>query len=123
MNKRNIHSILFALLLFLFSLSACVDGKGKSGGDMHGQIGKEITITGIGHNTKDGIYLNDYIIDDFELPAEAEGKTIKLNGILKDVAAVEESGVRDGEIVQGRDGTSIHLKITGIKWKLADELK
>lgn len=129
MNCKSVFLVLF-VVMFLFAImfivsSAVADapGKTKDGDGIRGRIGKEITLTGVGHNTKDGIYLNDYVIDDFQLPAGADGKMIKLQGLLKDVVAVEESGIRDGVIVQAREGTSIHLRIAGIKWTLIDKSK
>lgn len=123
MHCKSVFLVLFVVMFLFSSVAADAAGKAKGGNDMRGQIGKKITITGVGHNTKEGIYLNNYIIDDFELPSDADGKPIKLQGLLKDVVDVEESGIRDGVIVQGREGTSTHLRITGIKWTLIDKSK
>lgn len=115
-------TIMFAILFFIsFAASAGAGDKIKSDADIQGKTGKIVTITGVGHNTKDGIYLNSYVIDDFQLPDYAEGKAIKLQGLLKKVTVVKPATpTLNGEIVQTRDGSWTHLTIEDIKWWLID---
>lgn len=108
-------SLFLALVIFNFSAFSS---------DTKLKIGKIVTLIGIAHNTKDGVYLNDYVIDDFQLPDPANGKKIELKGVLQDMKDIDETpkAGKKGEISQGREGMTTHLKIKNIKWTILKAL-
>lgn len=109
---RNVPALMLAAMLVIGIAHAADDAHIRS------QVGKTITLTGVGHNTKDGIYLDSYVIDDVSLPAKVDGRRIEVRGVLKSVRVETPPAPEGGEIVQMREGSWIHLVIDKVTWRV-----
>lgn len=108
----NVAAVLLVMMLMCPGVAAAEDHP------LRAKIGKAVTLTGVGHNTKDGIYLDNYVIDDLSLPREADGRRIEVRGVLKSVTVETPPQPSGGEAVQMREGAWIHLVIDKVTWRV-----
>ena len=67
------------------------------------------TVLDIANATKDGIYLNGYVVNiSYAEAQKLHGKNIRVSGKVTVVKGLENEP--DGEIMQGRQGDSYHIK-------------
>lgn len=68
-----------------------------------------ITKVDIAHATKDGIYLNGYVVNiDYKQAEKLNGKKIRVTGKVTIVKGLEK--LPNGEEVQGREGDTKYIK-------------
>lgn len=68
----------------------------------------------IANATKDGIYLNGYVVNiDYEKVKKLHGKKIKVRGRVTIIKGLQN--LSKGDVVQGRDGATKHILSPKIK--------
>ncbi len=104
-------------ILFLFIVSNCfsqVNDTLKKQSNSKSEFVSFITKLDIANATKDGIYLNGYVVNiSYEKAKKLNGKKIKVTGIVTIIKGVKN--LPDNEIQQGRKEDTKHILSPKIK--------
>lgn len=99
------HLILFTLLAQSFSLQAQDKNNGRA---------RFVAKIDILQATKDGIYLNDYVVNiPYEKLVKLNGKKVRISGKVTMIKGIKH--YNDGEVRQGREENTKHILRPKIK--------
>ena len=98
-------------VFFLLISIGCLAQVGDPANNLTGKKSKKVSfVTRIDINqaTKDGIYLEGYIVNiDYEKIRALNGKTVRISGKVSIVKGIEQN--TSGELVQGREDDTRHI--------------
>lgn len=104
-------------ILFLFIISNCfsqVNDTLKKQGNSKAEIASFVTKLDIVNATKDGIYLNGYVVNiSYEKAKKLNGKKIKVTGRVTIIKGIKN--LPNNEIQQGREEDAKHILSPKIK--------
>jgi hypothetical protein len=106
---------LLTLLTFIFATSCFAQGADTvdRGITKTPKTVSFVTKVDIRRATKDGIYLNGYVVNiEYEKARALDGKTIRIRGRVTIVKGIQNT---DGEVSQGRQGDTKHILKPRIK--------
>jgi hypothetical protein len=100
---------LLTVFTFILATSSIAQGADTVGGGLT-RTSKRVsfvTKVDISQATKDGIYLNGYVVNiGYEKIKALDGKTVRIRGRVTIVKGLQTT---DGELRQGRDGDTKHI--------------
>ena len=107
-------AITFFLLLFtIVCFSQATDTLKRQPGDIQEAV-SFVTKLDIANATKDGIYLNGYVVNiSYEKARKLNGKTIRVTGKVRIVKGVQNRPKED--VQQGREGETKYIESPKIK--------
>ena len=115
-SKNRTMRSLFSFLFFFSSLNSFSQEKGAADSIAisKSKIVSFVTVLDINNATKDGIYLNGYVVNiPYEKAKQLNGKKIRVTGKVSIIKGVKNQPGE--EMQQGREGDKIYIEFPKIK--------